>query len=258
MHDGTDDASLGSLRGRRAAANGGADAIPPNSPSRSIEVHGRKQAPFYPVHSRQRERWTDGAARCTARAARDATGRERERVYTRSSLVVCISLALATSPSHSLALPLSLERHFAYTVPTRVGESRIHPNKNSPDNMRHDNDDVRRALDYHHFHTADYFTLLTGGATDVNATPSRERSSRSGGETPTRKENRNCIQYTFTVPTVCLLASRTTRFLFSRGNTQSVVLTPSVSLLSFPGFFPPYFFFFLSFSFQFLFRETRT
>lgn len=30
---------------------------------RSIKVHGRKQAPFYPVHSRQRERWTDGAPR---------------------------------------------------------------------------------------------------------------------------------------------------------------------------------------------------
>ena len=42
----------------------GVDAIPSlNCLSWSIEVHGRKQAPFYPVHSRQRERWMDGVAR---------------------------------------------------------------------------------------------------------------------------------------------------------------------------------------------------
>lgn len=44
----------------------GVDAIPSSSDclSRSIEAHGQKQAPFYPVHSRQRERWTeDGAPR---------------------------------------------------------------------------------------------------------------------------------------------------------------------------------------------------
>lgn len=60
---------------RRAAASD-ADAIPSNSSSRSIEVHGRKQAPFYPVHSRQRERWTDGGG--APRARRDEE-RERER-----------------------------------------------------------------------------------------------------------------------------------------------------------------------------------
>lgn len=42
----------------------GVDAIPSlNCLSWSIEVHGRNQAPFYPVHSRQRERWMDGAPR---------------------------------------------------------------------------------------------------------------------------------------------------------------------------------------------------
>lgn len=42
----------------------GVDAIPSlNRLSWSIEVYGRKQAPFYPVHSRQRERWMDGAPR---------------------------------------------------------------------------------------------------------------------------------------------------------------------------------------------------
>lgn len=45
----------------------GVDAIPlSDCLSRSIEAHGRKQAPFYPVHSRQRERWTENGGRCTA------------------------------------------------------------------------------------------------------------------------------------------------------------------------------------------------
>jgi len=87
--------TFGSLR--RAAASD-ADAIPPSSSSRSIEVHGRKQAPFYPVHSRQRERWTDGAVH----RARDATG--RERAYALLSRAVSRSRS-PTSPSRSLALP---------------------------------------------------------------------------------------------------------------------------------------------------------
>lgn len=69
---------------RRAPASD-ADAIPSNSSSRSIEVHGRKQAPFYPVHSRQRERWTNGGG--APRARRDERERETERACTRSSLL---------------------------------------------------------------------------------------------------------------------------------------------------------------------------
>lgn len=75
-------------------------AISSNSSSRSIEVQGRKQAPFYPVHSRQRERWTDGGA---PRARRDGTGTGtgRERECTCSSLALrsySRPLALAPAP----------------------------------------------------------------------------------------------------------------------------------------------------------------
>lgn len=123
--------SFGSLR--RAAANG-ADAIPPNGSSRSIEVHGRKQAPFYPVHSRQRERWTDGAVH----RARDATG--RERVYALLSRAVSRSRSppppLAHSLTHplSLSLSLSLARHSTYRRESRIAApcTYDHP-KNSPE-----------------------------------------------------------------------------------------------------------------------------
>jgi len=100
---------------RRAAANG-ADAIPPNSSSRSIEVHGRKQAPFYPVHSAA-TRKVDGR-----RGAPRATG--RESVYALLS-----SLALSLSPFRSLALSLFLSLSLPYTplrVPTRVAAPYIY------------------------------------------------------------------------------------------------------------------------------------
>ena len=109
---------------RRAAANG-ADAIPPNSSSRSIEVHGRKQAPFYPVHSAA-TRKVDGR-----RGAPRATG--RESVYALLS-----SLALSLSPFRSLALSLSfflflsLTRHSVYRRESlRRIYTTYHP-KNSP------------------------------------------------------------------------------------------------------------------------------
>lgn len=66
-------------------AASGVDANPSSDClSRSIEAHGGKQAPFYPVHSRQRERWTDGAPRL------------RRLRYT-LSLSRCISLPLSLS-----------------------------------------------------------------------------------------------------------------------------------------------------------------
>lgn len=66
-------------------AASGVDANPSSDClSRSIEAHGGKQAPFYPVHSRQRERWTDGAPRL------------RRLRYT-LSLSRCVSLPLSLS-----------------------------------------------------------------------------------------------------------------------------------------------------------------
>ncbi|KAL0133927.1 hypothetical protein PUN28_001106 [Cardiocondyla obscurior] len=87
---------------RRASACG-ADAISPCRSSRSIEVHGRKQAPFYPVHSRQRERWTDGA-RCTAGRGGRASALLSRAVSRRLSCSRALSLSLfsfSLSPSRA-------------------------------------------------------------------------------------------------------------------------------------------------------------
>lgn len=118
---------LGSLR--RAAANG-ADAIPPNSSSRSIEVHGRKQAPFYPVHSAA-TRKVDGRRGAPRARRRDGEG---ERV--RAPLSRCLS------PSHARHLSFSRpSRSLPYTplrAPTRVANRCAvyyvydHPTNDSP------------------------------------------------------------------------------------------------------------------------------
>lgn len=94
---------------RRKAAVRVAGAIPSNSSSRSIEVHGRRRAPFYPVHSRQRERWTDERTTTVHRRCATLDG-EKERETERPCVCVHMYALLSLSFSRArclLASPLS-------------------------------------------------------------------------------------------------------------------------------------------------------
>lgn len=107
--------SFGSLR--RAAASG-ADAIPPNSSSRSIEVHRRKQAPFYP-RALAATRKVDGrrAVHRARGARRDGEGERVVRAPLSRALSLSLALSRRYSPSLSLSLALALPRTPLLRIP---------------------------------------------------------------------------------------------------------------------------------------------
>lgn len=153
--------SFGSLR--RAAASG-ADAIPPNSSSRSIEVHGRKQAPFYP-RALAATRKVDGrrAVHRARGARRDGEGERVVRAPLSRALPLSLALSRRYSPSLSLSRPRSpshattpyTRREFANRCAVRTITRRIHP-RIVPRVARTDLRRSTRTGIIHHFHTADY------------------------------------------------------------------------------------------------------
>lgn len=255
--------SFGSLR--RAAASG-ADAIPPNSSSRSIEVHGRKQAPFYP-RALAATRKVDGrrAVHRARGARRDGEGERVVRAPLSRALSLSLALSRRYSPSLSLSLSpsLSLARHYS-VYPTRVRESLRrtydHP-KNSPEDSSARRTDGFTTFDAHWNYSplshCRLYASLRSDRRDVSIIRGHLRGARllrvpyseySDKGLPTKKENRNC-----STTSRLRSSSRTTDLFFSRATHRSVS-PPRLRFLS-PDSFPSPFFLF---SFCSAGRERRT